>query len=127
MTVKYKYQTSYKAGLIHFLLIVCRENENARQANLSPVSEDVVADPPKSGGIMQQKENSTGVVNNDSFTGPNVNIIGSASGKVCILDKMCPHHFETDDKPLVVIPLHVWSSVGPSETNHPMFNGTHMA
>lgn len=47
-------------------------------------------------------------------------------GKVCILEKMCPHHFETDDDHLVVIPLHVWSSVGAMEVNHPMFNGTHM-
>lgn len=47
-------------------------------------------------------------------------------GKVVILRKMCPHHFETDDDTLLVLPLHVWSSVGASENNHPMFNGTHM-
>lgn len=47
-------------------------------------------------------------------------------GKVCILQKMCPHHFETDDENLVVLPLHIFSSVGATEQSHPMFNGTHM-
>lgn len=46
-------------------------------------------------------------------------------GMVCILDPMCPHHFRTEDSPLTVLPVHVWSST-PSglEANHPMFNGT---
>lgn len=48
-------------------------------------------------------------------------------GKIIILQKMCPHHFETDGEHLIVLPLHVFSSVGSLETNHPMFNGTHMA
>jgi hypothetical protein len=47
-------------------------------------------------------------------------------GKTVILQKMSPHHFETDGEHLIVLPLHVYSSVGPMETNHPMFNGTHM-
>lgn len=47
-------------------------------------------------------------------------------GMVCILDRMCPHHFETDAEPLVVLPVHVWSSISGAEYNHPMFNGTFM-
>ena len=47
-------------------------------------------------------------------------------GKTVVLEKMCPHHFETDNEHLVVLPLHVFSSIGPAEANHPMFNGTHM-
>ncbi|PKV48024.1 AraC-like protein [Aquimarina sp. MAR_2010_214] len=48
-------------------------------------------------------------------------------GSVCILEPMCPHHFETDtEKPLIAIPLHIYSSVGALEKNHPMFNGTVM-
>jgi mannose-6-phosphate isomerase-like protein (cupin superfamily) len=46
-------------------------------------------------------------------------------GDVLILDKMQPHHFITYENPLVALPLHVWSSVGKEEFNHPMFNGTH--
>ncbi|PHN07290.1 cupin domain-containing protein [Flavilitoribacter nigricans] len=46
-------------------------------------------------------------------------------GTVCIFDPMSPHHFETPGpEPLVALPLHVFSSVGHSERNHPMFNGT---
>ncbi len=46
-------------------------------------------------------------------------------GTVCILEPMCPHHFETHlDEELIAIPLHVYSSVGMLEKNHPMFNGT---
>jgi hypothetical protein len=47
-------------------------------------------------------------------------------GKTVILQKMCPHHFETDGEHLRVLPLHVYSSIGGKEFNHPMFNGTHM-
>jgi mannose-6-phosphate isomerase-like protein (cupin superfamily) len=47
-------------------------------------------------------------------------------GKTVVLEKMCPHHFETDGKHLIVLPLHVFSSIGASELNHPMFNGTIM-
>jgi len=48
-------------------------------------------------------------------------------GKVCILNPMCPHHFETPfGEPLIVVPLHVFSSVPSLETNHPMFNGTYL-
>jgi quercetin dioxygenase-like cupin family protein len=45
-------------------------------------------------------------------------------GDVVILDKMVPHHFETKDSSLVVLPLHVFSST-TLEYDHPMFNGTH--
>ena len=46
-------------------------------------------------------------------------------GTVCIFEPMSPHHFETDtENPLIAIPLHVFSSVGSIEKNHPMFNGT---
>lgn len=45
-------------------------------------------------------------------------------GDVLILDKMIPHHFSTEDTGLVVLPLHVFSSID-QEFNHPMFNGTH--
>jgi hypothetical protein len=47
-------------------------------------------------------------------------------GKVVVLHKMSPHHFETDGERLIVLPLHVWSSVGHMESNHPMYNGTHL-
>jgi len=47
-------------------------------------------------------------------------------GKIVLLEKMCPHHFETDGDRLRVLPLHIFSSVGSQERNHPMFNGTHM-
>ncbi len=46
-------------------------------------------------------------------------------GKVIVLEKMCPHHFVTENQPLTVVPLHVWSSVQGMEHDHPMFNGTH--
>ncbi|MEM1136272.1 MAG: hypothetical protein AAGI07_10575 [Bacteroidota bacterium] len=50
-----------------------------------------------------------------------------SSGSVIILEPMCPHHFETDtEEYLIALPLHVFSSVGPQEKNHPMFNGTVM-
>jgi mannose-6-phosphate isomerase-like protein (cupin superfamily) len=56
----------------------------------------------------------------------NKNIITKLEpGSVCILEPMCPHHFETDtEKPLIAVPLHVFSSIGSIEKNHPMFNGT---
>jgi len=48
-------------------------------------------------------------------------------GTVCILDPMCPHHFETPyGKHIKVVPLHVFSSTGIIEATHPMFNGTYM-
>lgn len=46
------------------------------------------------------------------------------AGKVCILEPMCPHHFETENDHLVCAPLHIFSSV-ESESTHPMFLGTH--
>lgn len=46
-------------------------------------------------------------------------------GMVCVFEPMSPHHFETDTAdPLIVVPLHIFSSVGALEKNHPMFNGT---
>lgn len=47
-------------------------------------------------------------------------------GKSIILKKMCPHHFETDSDHLIALPLHVFSSVGSLENNHPMFHGTYL-
>lgn len=46
-------------------------------------------------------------------------------GQIIILEKMCPHHFETSDERLIVLPLHVFSSVGALENAHPMFQGTY--
>lgn len=55
------------------------------------------------------------------------NVTDLKSGSVCILEPMCPHHFETNtENPLIALPLHVFSSVGAQERNHPMFNGTIM-
>jgi mannose-6-phosphate isomerase-like protein (cupin superfamily) len=47
-------------------------------------------------------------------------------GYVMVLDKMVPHHFVTGEEPLVVIPLHIFSSTGLDEHDHPMMNGTHL-
>ena len=49
-------------------------------------------------------------------------------GVVSIFDPMSPHHFETPDggEPLIVAPLHIYSSIANMEQNHPMFNGTIM-
>ena len=47
-----------------------------------------------------------------------------AKGGKLVLDPMCPHHFETRDEPLSVLPVHVWSST-PGERSHPMMAGTH--
>lgn len=56
--------------------------------------------------------------------GSHVNSFDLEPGDVLILDKMIPHHFSTEETGLVVLPLHVFSSVD-QEFNHPMFNGTH--
>jgi len=45
-------------------------------------------------------------------------------GDVIILDKMEPHHFETGEESITVIPLHIYSST-PLEHNHAMKIGTH--
>jgi hypothetical protein len=47
-------------------------------------------------------------------------------GMTCILEPMCPHHFETGADPLVCLPLHVYSSTGSRELDHPMVHGTHL-
>jgi uncharacterized RmlC-like cupin family protein len=61
-------------------------------------------------------------------------IVGSATkstvydlneGDIILLDKMVPHHFETSNSSLLVLPIHVYSSVALEEHNHPMFIGTH--
>jgi len=39
---------------------------------------------------------------------------------------MCPHHFETGPDPLVCLPLHIFSSTGSRELDHPMVHGTHL-
>ena len=46
------------------------------------------------------------------------------AGDVLVLDKMIPHHFSTGKEGIVVLPLHVFSSLN-QEFDHPMFNGTH--
>ncbi len=47
------------------------------------------------------------------------------AGKACIFEPMAPHHFiNYSDEPLICLPLHIYSSVGHQEKNHPMFNGT---
>ena len=45
-------------------------------------------------------------------------------GTTLILNAMEPHHFETDNEDLVVVPMHIWSSTN-EEFNHPMMLGTH--
>jgi len=47
------------------------------------------------------------------------------AGMTCVLDPMCPHHFRTEETPLTVLPIHIFSSTPEAmESNHPMFNGT---
>lgn len=45
-------------------------------------------------------------------------------GTIAVLERMCPHHFETGALGLTVLPVHVWSTVPSAEYNHPMYNGT---
>lgn len=47
-------------------------------------------------------------------------------GTVCILEPMCPHHFETAADFLLCTPLHIFSSTGRQELEHPMRHGTHL-
>lgn len=48
-------------------------------------------------------------------------------GKVCILEPMCRHHFETPySESLIVVPLHIFFATSGVETAHPMFNGTYL-
>jgi mannose-6-phosphate isomerase-like protein (cupin superfamily) len=69
------------------------------------------------------------------MAGRGVSVIGLGShivshdlspGTVCVLEPMCPHHFETGADPLLCIPLHIFSSTGRQELEHPMFQGTHL-
>jgi mannose-6-phosphate isomerase-like protein (cupin superfamily) len=48
------------------------------------------------------------------------------AGTVCVLEPMCPHHFETGADALWCIPLHIFSSTGRQELDHPMLQGTHL-
>lgn len=48
-----------------------------------------------------------------------------APGTICLLEPMCPHHFETASEPLLCMPLHIFSSSGRHELDHPMLYGTH--
>jgi len=66
--------------------------------------------------------------------GQGVSVVGTSehtvrhelvAGTTCILEPMCPHHFETAGHPLVCVPLHIFSSVA-GELDHPMFRGTHV-
>lgn len=47
-------------------------------------------------------------------------------GDTLILHCMVPHHFQTGDSPLLVLPLHVFSTSPGIEHHHPMMAGTHM-
>lgn len=57
-------------------------------------------------------------------TGKKVTELDLYPGQLLVLDKMIPHHFSTTDSHLLVLPLHIFSSVN-QEFDHPMFNGTH--
>ena len=46
-------------------------------------------------------------------------------GDIIILGKMTPHHFKTTDSELIVLPIHIFSSIALAEFDHPMYNGTH--
>jgi hypothetical protein len=43
-----------------------------------------------------------------------------------VLEKFAPHHFETEWKKLIVLPIHIFSTIWSIEKNHPMFNWTHL-
>jgi mannose-6-phosphate isomerase-like protein (cupin superfamily) len=58
--------------------------------------------------------------------GNNTLSLDLAPGSVCVLEPMCPHHFETGADPLYCVPLHIFSSSGRQELDHPMFQGTHL-
>ncbi len=67
-------------------------------------------------------------------SGKGKSIVGTANksttynlnqGDVIILPKMVPHHFKTENTDLLVLPVHIFSSIASEEFNHPMFNGTH--
>lgn len=50
-------------------------------------------------------------------------------GMIGVFDPMTPHHFETDNdalEPLIVLPLHIYSSSGVAEFSHPMFHGSYL-
>lgn len=59
-----------------------------------------------------------------SGTSENLSVQELKEGSVCVLAPMCPHHFETKDEELFVLPLQIWSSIGNLDFNHPMYNGT---
>jgi quercetin dioxygenase-like cupin family protein len=68
------------------------------------------------------------------FKGQGISVVGTADsqeeyplnyGDVILLGKMTPHHFKTTDSELIVLPVHIFSSIASAEFDHPMFNGTH--
>ncbi len=59
-----------------------------------------------------------------SGVGSNIEKHKLVEGETLILHAMEPHHFETDDQDLIVVPMHIWSSTN-DEFNHPMMLGTH--
>jgi len=69
------------------------------------------------------------------LTGRGIGVVGIGNhtvrhellpGTVCVLEPMCPHHFETGAEALLCIPLHIFSSTGRQELDHPMLYGTHL-
>jgi mannose-6-phosphate isomerase-like protein (cupin superfamily) len=69
------------------------------------------------------------------MTGCGISVVGIGNhtsrhelspGTVCVLEPMCPHHFETGSELLLCIPLHIFSSTGRQELDHPMLSGTHL-
>ncbi len=67
------------------------------------------------------------------YQGRGISVVGTPTyavktelvpGMVCVLEPMCPHHFETTDSELIVLPVHIWSSTEGLDFNHPMFHGT---
>ena len=66
-----------------------------------------------------------------SYVGMDANIVKTRlePGMVGVFDPMTPHHFETEsdaNEPLIVLPLHICSSNGALEFNHPMFSGSYL-
>lgn len=46
------------------------------------------------------------------------------AGDTIIIPKLVSHHFITDDLSLTVLPVHIFSSLGSIEFDHPMMRGT---
>lgn len=52
------------------------------------------------------------------------NIFDLTAGMTCVIQPMTPHHFETGADSLLVLPVHIWSTVRGAESGHPMIDGT---